>query len=199
MPPPRVLGEFRGAESGTGARRGELGLWLEDPPCGVTPCSGSTEPTKAPLRSRWDVGLWVLGISTAPRPPGRPRCRQPAGLSAREPLPGVSGEPRGSFSGSGPRCEVSGVQKGPLSCPPARPSTQALSESSWGTKNSGFRRAGPVCAVRFPLATPGSGPLPSPLKLGRQGRGAAPWAPRPAASHPPPCAPSALAWAGRGA
>lgn len=98
---------------------------------------------------------------------------------------GCPGGPREPFSGLGPPCEVSVVWRGLLSCLTARPSTRALSESSWETKNRGIS-LGRACVCRsVSLATPGSGPLPSPLKLGRQGRGAAPMP-----THPPAWAPA---------
>ena len=62
----------------------------------------------------------------------------------------------GPFSGSGPPCEISVVWSGLLSCPTARPSTRALSESSWEAKNRGISAGQGLC---LPLGFPGNAGL----------------------------------------
>lgn len=97
-------------------------------------------------------------------PPGCPHSPSSlAGLSARGGLfPGCPGGRGrlwgvgGPFSGSGPPCEISVVWSGLLSCPTARPSTRALSESSWEAKNRGISAGQGLC---LPLGFPGNAGL----------------------------------------
>lgn len=166
---------------------------------GCRPCSGSAGPTKAPLHSRWDVGLWVLGISTGPRPPGRPHRRQACGpLSTGSSAQGVLGS-RGGLSRAGARPVKSlGFRGGHYRARQLVHLHGLYLKVAGRLKIAGF--AGQDLCV--PFGFPGNAglwPASIPADAGQAGQGCGSLGPAARSITPSPWAPSALAWAGHGA
>lgn len=185
-PPPCALGEFSSAGSGTGVRRGELGLRARRPSMwGVDHAGGAPGQPRPRCVSRWDVGLWVLGTSPAPRPPGRPRFQQASGpLNAGASARGVLGS-RGGLSRAQPHPVKSlGFRRGHYHARQLVHLHRLYLKVAGRLKIEGFAGQGLCVPFGFP-GNAGLWPASIPAEAGQAGRGAAPWAPRPAASHPP--------------